>query len=254
MEFLPSELSAANWTFVVGAVLFAAVVRGFAGFGFSALSVALLAFIMPPAVVVPLVMMLEVAASIWLLPKARRDVDVKWLLPAAVGIFIGTPIGVALLAVLSPDIAQIAVYVVLTLFAALNFLQGRGKIRAIAAPPIVAGAIAGAANGIAAIAGIVAALFLLASERKAVTVRASLIALFFVSDLYALVWGGGLGLLQKSHVVLFGVAIVPLSIGVIIGGMLFGRLGGGKNYRLFASGLILCAAIIGLSQVVLMYF
>ena len=56
------ELSAAAWIFLVAAVFFAAIVRGFAGFGFSSLTVASLFFVLPPAVVVPLVLMLEVAA------------------------------------------------------------------------------------------------------------------------------------------------------------------------------------------------
>ena len=56
------ELSAAAWIFLAAAVFFAAIVRGFAGFGFSALTVASLVFVLPPAVVVPLVLMLEVAA------------------------------------------------------------------------------------------------------------------------------------------------------------------------------------------------
>ena len=46
------------------AVFFAAVVRGFTGFGFSALTVSSLFFIVPVQEIVPVVYVLEVAASI----------------------------------------------------------------------------------------------------------------------------------------------------------------------------------------------
>lgn len=62
------------------AVVFAAgIVRGFAGFGFSALCVAGLSLFLPPAQVVPPVFMLEVLASVTLLRGALRDVDWRWL-------------------------------------------------------------------------------------------------------------------------------------------------------------------------------
>ena len=84
------ELSAAAWIFLAAAVFFAAIVRGFVGFGFSALTVASLVFVLPPAVVVPLVLMLEVAASIQMLPGAWRHADFQWLLPTAAGVAVGS--------------------------------------------------------------------------------------------------------------------------------------------------------------------
>ncbi len=52
-------------------IVFAAgIVRGFAGFGFSALSVAGMSLLLPPAQVVPAVFVLEVVASLSLLREA----------------------------------------------------------------------------------------------------------------------------------------------------------------------------------------
>ena len=53
----------------------AGVVRGFAGFGFSALSVAGLSLMVSPARVVPAIFMLEILASLSLLRSAWRDID-----------------------------------------------------------------------------------------------------------------------------------------------------------------------------------
>ena len=240
------ELSAAAWIFLAVAVFFAAIVRGFAGFGFSALTVASLVFVLPPAVVVPLVLMLEVAASIQMLPGAWRHADFQWLLPTAAGVAVGTPVGALALSLWEPESVRLALYALLAGLAAANILLERGVFRAPAVSPFAAGVAAGIANGIAAVAGIVAGLFLLASRRPAATVRASLVALFFVGDIYALLWGGGLGLLRPSHAILFAAAIVPLVAGVAVGSALFSSE---KNYRPLASALILTAAAAGLLKI-----
>ena len=242
------ELSAAAWIFLAAAVFFAAIVRGFAGFGFSALTVASLVFVLPPAVVVPLVLMLEVAASIQMLPGAWRHADFQWLLPTAAGVAVGTPVGALALSLWEPESVRLALYALLAGLAAANILLERGVFRAPAVSPFAAGVAAGIANGIAAVAGIVAGLFLLASRRPAATVRASLVALFFVGDIYALLWGGGLGLLRPSHAILFAAAIVPLVAGVAVGSALFSSE---KNYRPLASALILTAAAVGLLKIAL---
>src|SRR5512146_1895421 len=63
-------------------VLGAAVVRGFSGFGFSLLSITSLSLVMEPAEIVPSIFMLEIAASLPLLPGIWRDVhwrSIGWL-------------------------------------------------------------------------------------------------------------------------------------------------------------------------------
>lgn len=234
MDF--SVLSAAEWGVAAGAVFLAAIVRGFAGFGFSALCVALLSFMIPPPLAVPLVMLMEVAASAQLLPGAWRHADFRWLWPVCLGVVLGTPFGVWLLAELDAAAARFFVYGLLAVLAAAHFFGAVGKL---SAPPFAVGIFAGAANGLAAVAGLAAALFLLA--KKPETARASLIALFFASDLYALFWGGGMGLLRPMHGVLFLGLILPLAAGVWIGARLFAKTGG-RNYKQFASALILFAA------------
>ena len=236
MEFsaaLPPE----EWLFAGAAVFFAAIVRGFTGFGFSALCVALLSFIMPVAAVVPLVMMMEVAASVQLLPGVWRQIDAKWLLPVCAGVAIGTPFGVWILAAADAALVQFLVYGILAALAAAHCFRAGGFL---AAPPFVVGIFAGTVNGLAAVAGLAAALFLLAAKKPEVA-RASLIALFFAGDLYALLWGGGLGLLRAEHAVLFLGLALPLLAGVFIGGKLFAKTGG-RNYRQFSAALIVLAA------------
>ena len=89
---LPPALLAAS----LAIVLAAGVVRGFSGFGFSAVCVAGLSLFVSPARIVPAIFLLEVLASIGLLRGAARDVDVAGSLAA--GNAVCMPIGMALLA------------------------------------------------------------------------------------------------------------------------------------------------------------
>ena len=215
-------VSLADWEWVAagGLVFIAAVVRGFAGFGFSALSVATLSFFMPPTVIVPIVLMMEIIASAWMLPGVWRYVDWPWLRPSAIGIFIGSPIGVAMLAFLPAEITKIILYTALVILSTAALAQGRGWIPSLAAPVMTVGLVAGVMNGLAGLAGMVIVLFLLATDRAAVSIRASLVILFFLSDIYALVWGSGFGLLATEQLRLLAIFLAPLIIGIIIGGWL----------------------------------
>ena len=204
---------------------------------------------MPPAAVVPLVFMMEILASVWMLPGVWRDVDFKWLRPVALGLCAGTPVGVWTLAVLPPDFARIGVYALVAALAALVWKLGQspnaGWRREI--PAWVAGIFIGAINGLAALAGLAAAVFLLSSARNAAGIRASLVALFFISDLYAVFLGGGFGLVDASHFKMLALFALPLIVGLALGGALFRKFGGGK-YREQALGLILAIAVMGLSR------
>src|SRR5690606_27833502 len=79
-------------------VFLAAIVRGYSGFGFSMLAVISLSLLLPPAEIVPTVLMLEVAASLNLLPRIWKEVhwrSVGWLLAGCIA---ATPLGTWLLA------------------------------------------------------------------------------------------------------------------------------------------------------------
>ena len=244
-EFSVDLFTAAHWFFFCAVIFCAFVVRGFTGFGSSAMCAASLTFIMPPVVVVPFIFMLELFASAALVPGAWRHTDIKWLMPTIAGIIVGMPLGLWLLDLLDANVAQFCVYGLLTLFAVANLLRARGMIPALSPPPFLVGILAGVANGLAAIAGMVVALFLLASKRPAATVRASLIMLFAVSDIYGLALAGGLGLWHEAFGLLLLAASAPVLAGVWIGKRLFTG-SGGRNYRSLAILLVLSVAFAGL--------
>ncbi len=234
----------------MGVVLLAGLVRGFTGFGFSAICVALLSFFVDPALIVPVILMMEVAASVWMMPSVWRDADFKWLLWMMAGLLIGTPIGVWMLSFLPAETTKLVLYALLLVLALAGYGQEREIIPKFAAPVFVVGILFGIGNGLAGIAGLIAAIFMISADMEGARVRASMVVLFFFADLYALLVGSSFGLIQQDQFLLLGAFLIPLFIGVSIGGWGF-RKWGADNYKTIALGLILVIALFGIVQVMI---
>jgi uncharacterized membrane protein YfcA len=167
-------------------VLAAGIVRGFTGFGFSALCVAGMSLMVSPAKVVPAIFVLEVLASTTLLRGALREADWKWLGWLVLGNALFIPLGIALLAWL-PETPLRLVIGGLMLTAALLLRAGFGL--ALEATPrvrLATGAVSGLVNGLAAIGGIAVAVLLSASSLAPAAMRATMIVLLLFTDVWAL--------------------------------------------------------------------
>lgn len=172
---------------VAMAIVFGAgIVRGFAGFGFSALCVAGLALIVSPAKVVPAIFVLEVLASISLLRSAARDIDWPWLSWLVAGNVLCLPLGVVLLAWLPETPLRLLIGALLLLAAVLLRAGVQLALAPSAGVRLAVGMVSGFVNGVAAIGGIAVAVMLSTSAMAPAALRATLIALFLFTDLYAL--------------------------------------------------------------------
>lgn len=168
----------------------AGVVRGFAGFGFSALSVASLALLVSPARVVPAIFVLEVLASLSLLRGAVRDIDWPWLSWLAIGNALFIPIGIAALAWLPEAPLRLMIGGIVFVTAVLMRLHVSLELQPTAWVRLGTGLVSGLFNGVAAIGGISVALLLNMSQMAPVRMRATMIVLFLFTDVYALAWAG----------------------------------------------------------------
>jgi uncharacterized membrane protein YfcA len=171
-------------------VLVAGVVRGFAGFGFSALCVAGLSLFATPAQVVPPLFVLEVLASLTLLRAALREVDWSWLSWLALGNALCIPLGIAMLAWLDELPLRLLIGLLL-LGAALLLRRGwRLELRPTRSVRLATGLVSGLVNGVAAIGGIAVAVLLSTTQMAPARMRATMVLLFLLTDLYALAWAG----------------------------------------------------------------
>ena len=181
---LPPLLMAAGLAVVFGA----GIVRGFAGFGFSALSVAGLALLVSPARVVPAIFVLEVLASLSLLRGAARDIDWHWLGWLIAGNVLCLPLGILLLAWLPEAPLRLLIGALLRFAAGLLRSGFSLALTPRAGVRLAVGMVSGFVNGVAAIGGIAVAVMLGSSQVAPAVMRATLIALFLFTDLYALAW------------------------------------------------------------------
>jgi len=186
MPSLPLHLIVVNLLIVFAA----GMVRGFSGFGFSALCVAGLSLFVPPAQVVPPIFVLEVLASVTLLRGALKDADWPWLSWLALGNALFIPLGVALLAFVPETPLRLLIGALLLLAAVLL----RSGLRLALAPTrtvrLATGLVSGFVNGVAAIGGIAVAVLLSTAQMAPAAMRATMIMLLLFTDLYALAWVG----------------------------------------------------------------
>ena len=107
----------------VTSVFIAGIIRGYSGFGFAMVAVTSISLVLPPIQVVPTVLMLEVLASLRLVPQVWRDIDwlsLRWLLA---GSLFAAPFGVYLLANIPAVPMRIGISL-LVLVAAVLLLRG----------------------------------------------------------------------------------------------------------------------------------
>lgn len=202
-------------------IFLAAIVRGYSGFGFSLLAITALSIILPPAEIVPSIFMLEVAASLHLLPGIWKDIHWKSLGPLTLGCLLATPLGVYLLANVTPAPMQVAI-AVFVLIAALLLWRGYA-LKSMPGPiaSTTVGAASGFVNGAFGMAGPPVILFYFASPAGAIAGRASVIAFFLATDLIGLAFQSREGLVTWDAFVRAMTFLPPLLIGVWVGARSF---------------------------------
>jgi uncharacterized membrane protein YfcA len=198
-------------------IFLAAIVRGYSGFGFSMLAVISLSLLLPPAETVPTILMLEVAASLHLLPKIWKEVhwrSVGWLLA---GCIVATPIGTWLLASMPAPPMQLALSICV-LAAAILLAQGFAlRSTPGTAATFGTGLASGVLNGSFGIGGPPVILFYFSTPAAIDVSRASIIAYFLGTDLAGLGFLGLEGLVTPESLLRFALFLPALVVGVAVG-------------------------------------
>lgn len=209
--------------FALTAIFLAAIVRGYSGFGFSLLSVTALSLIYPPAKIVPVIFILEIAASLHLLPSIWKDIHWKSLAPLILGCLVATPFGVFMLASFDARTMQLAMSAFVLAAVALMWAGHAMKQIPGMFASTAAGAASGLANGAFGIGGPPAILFYFSSPAGMISGRASLIAYFLFTDLIGLASLGAYGLVTKETIMRAVLFLPALLAGVWLGSRSFQR-------------------------------
>ena len=110
------DFSLSEFLVILFIVFIASIIRGFNGFGFSATCISGFSFILPAIQIVPIILILEVFISIFMIPYIWNKIDWNFIFKLLIGIVIGSPIGLFLLKYLSPETTHLYVCLIIIFF------------------------------------------------------------------------------------------------------------------------------------------
>ena len=246
MAFLDSiDLGLIEFTFFCSVILFASIVRGFSGFGFSASSVSLLSFILPAKEIVPIILLLEIIASFLMIPSIWKKINWKFVVYLLLGVALGTPYGVYLLSKLEQNITHFIISATVLVFAGLLLSGYKNTKLNLNISKFFVGTVAGIVNGFGTLAGLPIALYFLIIAAEPAVIRASLAALFFFTDFYALILAYFNNILKFEVLYRTLALIFIVPIGVSIGTKFF-KESSKESYKKYVLYFLIIISIIGL--------
>ena len=246
---MPFDLSLGTSAFLAIALLGAAYVRGYSGFGFSAIFIASAALVTNPLPLIPVVFACEMLMTVFQARGIRGHIDWRRVFALLGGAAIALPFSVSIILSVGPETARLAVSVIV-LIMSLILLSGWTLEKRIASPGhIGVGVVSGICNS-AGIGGLPAAAFMTAQPMAAATFRATMIVYLTGLDFITMpfLWHGGL----VTSETLNGLALAfpILGVGIWLGSRRF-TAASPDGFRKFAIFLLLTLAILGLLRAAL---
>ena len=246
---LPFDLTPLTAAYLAVVLCGAAFVRGYSGFGFSALVVTGASLVTNPLNLVPVVIFCEFLMTFQQWRGVGADVDwprVRWLW---LGGLLGVPVGLWLITQVPVDAtrALVALYVLAMCAVLMRCWQLQRPQGGVAHTGV--GIFAGLANAVG-MGGLPVATYFTAQNMRARVFRATLIAYFAGLDLFTFpfLWWHGLVSRDTALVVLAG---APLMVaGIWLGGRQF-LSAEPQEFRRFAIMLLAVLAVLGLGKAIL---
>jgi uncharacterized membrane protein YfcA len=243
------DFSLSQFLIILFIVFIASIIRGFNGFGFSATCISGFSFILPAIEIVPIILILEVFISVFMIPYVWNKIDWNFVFKLLIGITLGSPIGLYLLKYLSPDATHLYVCLIIIFFSLLLMKGYSNKNIDNNLSKILTGVISGTLNGLTTLGGMPVALFLLITSIQPVVIRGSLAALFFLTDIYAFTLSYFGGIVDMTTIYRTIPLIIVLPIGVFIGNKFFVK-SKEKLYRKVVFYFLIIISIIGILRII----
>jgi len=245
-----TQLTSNQMVFCAGVVFVAGMVRGFSGFALSAIIMASMALILPPIELIPICYVLEAAASVIMFRGGIRSADMKVVWGLSIGSAIGFPIGLYATKSLPVETSRLVVLCIIFGLAIAQLLRASPRFLARTTGLYASGLTAGIVSGLAHAGGMVVALYVLAREAPARTMRASLVMFLVIGVFTSLVYLLGFGVMNKLAITR-GMLLVPVvTAGLLVGSAMF-RPSFEAAYKKFCLGLLIFLALAGLLRMAL---
>ena len=243
------QFTLAEIYFIMFTVFIASIIRGFNGFGFSAICVSGFSFIIPAIEIVPIILILEVLISIFMIPYIWNKIDWNFVIKILIGITIGSPVGLFLLKYLSSEITHLSVCLIIIFFSILLTKGYSNQKINNNYTKVFTGLISGTLNSLTTLGGMPVALFLLATSIQPAVIRGSLAALFFFTDIYAFVLSFFGGIVDMTTIYRTFILIIILPIGVYVGNKFFTK-SKEETYRKVIFYFLIIISIIGIFRII----
>jgi len=243
------DFSLSQFLIILFIVFIASIIRGFNGFGFSATCISGFSFILPAIEIVPIILILEVFISVFMIPYVWNKIDWNFVFKLLIGITLGSPIGLYLLKYLSPDATHLYVCLIIIFFSLLLMKGYSNKNIDNDLSKILTGVISGTLNGLTTLGGMPVALFLLITSIQPVVIRGSLAALFFLTDIYAFTLSYFGGIVDMITIYRTIPLIIVLPLGVFIGNKFFIK-SKEQLYRKVVFYFLIIISIIGILRII----
>lgn len=204
-----------------------------------------LSLIFPPALIVPPTLILETLASMWLLPRALKKAHGPSLAWLCLGLALGTPLGVAILARAPEGLMRAAIAGLVLLIVIL--LKRGFSLRAMPGGAACAGMgiFSGVLNGGAAIGGMPVSVFYFASPLAAAVSRASMIVFLFFANLWTTGVAAWEGLVSAQTLLAAAFLLLPMLAGVIWGRRAY-KAASETKFRVTVLNIMIFLALAGL--------
>jgi uncharacterized membrane protein YfcA len=243
------QLSLVNIYFIILTVFIASIIRGFNGFGFSAICISGFSFILPAIEIVPIILALEVIISIFMVPYIWNKIDWKFVFKILSGIIIGSPIGLYLLKYLNSETTHLSVCLLIIFFSILLMKGYSNQTINNNYGKIFTGIVSGILNGLTTLGGMPVALFLLITSIQPAIIRGSLAALFFLTDIYAFILSFFAGIIDITTIYRVVPLTIILPIGVFIGNKFFVK-SKEETYRKVVFYFLIFISILGIFRII----
>lgn len=240
-----TNLAPDEFLILLALTVLAGIVRGFSGFALSAMVMATAVVILPPIELIPMLWWLEMSASVLMLKNGWAEADRPMTYGLVIGAAIGWPLGLGLTMSLPVEASKALALGVIVVLAASQLAKVRLSFLATKPGLYGSGLVSGMVSGIAGVGGMVVAFYVLAADKAANVMRASLVLYLFLSAAVSMIILLIAGVMDFSGAARGLTFAVPTMIGVFLGQQLFTeRLSG--YYRPFCLLLLIGLASAGL--------
>ena len=243
------QLNISEVLIILFTVFVASIIRGFNGFGFSATCISGFSFILPAIEIVPIILILEVLISIFMIPYIWSKIDWNFVSKILIGIIIGSPIGLFFLKYLDSEMTHLSVCVIIIFFSLLLMKGYSNQKINNNFGKFLTGTVSGTLNGLTTLGGMPIALFLLVTSIQPAVIRGSLAALFFLTDIYAFVLSFFAFFVDIINIYIQFPLFIVCPIGVFIGDKFFVK-SKEETYRKVVFNFLITISIFGILRII----